>query len=160
MDIKVSAQTMKQALSRFFQAKRKPKDIFLLSLLVLFFLWRPSYLRQELPLFEWGLYLPGIDAPFIGTDFEDGGYIATKYLLENGHKNIAAVLGQPKLVSTHERLSGYSKALKEAGISFKEQYVRYGSHTAESGQQNTENLLKAFPEITAIFSVCDISIFL
>jgi len=97
-------------------------------------------------------YLPGIDAPFIGTDFEDGGYIATKYLLENGHKNIAAVLGQPKLVSTHERLSGYSKALTEAGISFKEQYVRYGSHTAESGQQNTEDLLKAFPEITAIFS--------
>lgn len=33
--------------------------MFLLALLLL---WQPSYLHQELNLFEWGLYLPGIDA--------------------------------------------------------------------------------------------------
>ncbi len=49
-------------LSRFLQATRKPKDLFLLFLLALLLLWQPSYLRQELNLFEWGLYLPGIDA--------------------------------------------------------------------------------------------------
>jgi hypothetical protein len=47
---------------RFLQATRKPKDIFLLFLLALLLLWNPSYLRQQLNLFEWGLYLPGIDA--------------------------------------------------------------------------------------------------
>ncbi len=53
---------MVKILSRFLQATRKPKDIFLLSLLVLLLLWQPFYLHQELNLFEWGLYLPGIDA--------------------------------------------------------------------------------------------------
>jgi hypothetical protein len=49
-------------LSQFLQAKRKPKDILLLFLLVLLLLWQPFYLHQQLNLFEWGLYLPGIDA--------------------------------------------------------------------------------------------------
>ena len=51
-----------EKLSKFLQAKRKPQDIFLLSLLVLLLIWQPFYLHQELNLFEWGLYLPGIDA--------------------------------------------------------------------------------------------------
>jgi hypothetical protein len=49
-------------LSKFLQARRKPKDILLLFLLALLLLWQPSYLHQELNLFELGLYLPGIDA--------------------------------------------------------------------------------------------------
>jgi hypothetical protein len=49
-------------LSKYLLAKRKTKDIFFLFLLALLLLWQPSYLHQELNLFEWGLYLPGIDA--------------------------------------------------------------------------------------------------
>ena len=51
-----------QCKTKFLQAERKPKDILLLSLLVLLLLWQPSYLRQELNIYELGLYLPGIDA--------------------------------------------------------------------------------------------------
>ncbi len=53
---------MQKLLSRLLQSTRKPEDIFLLSLLVLILLWQPHYLRQELNLFEMGLYLPGIEA--------------------------------------------------------------------------------------------------
>jgi hypothetical protein len=53
---------IEKLLSKFLQGKRTPKDIFLLSLLALLLLWQPSYLRQQLNLYEWGLYLPGIDA--------------------------------------------------------------------------------------------------
>jgi len=53
---------IKKLLSKFLQAKRKPKDILLLSLLVLLLLWQPSYLHQKLNIYELGLYLPGIDA--------------------------------------------------------------------------------------------------
>ena len=45
---------------------RKPKDLLFLSLLVVALLWQPFYLHQELNLFEWGLYLPGIDAVMQG----------------------------------------------------------------------------------------------
>ena len=95
-------------------------------------------------------YVPGIDAPFVGTDFEEGGYIAAKYLIENGHKNIALLLGHEELTSTPERLSGYAKALEETGIPFRKQYIRYGNYSSESGQQHTENLLMKYPDITAI----------
>ena len=95
-------------------------------------------------------YVPGIDAPFVGTDFDEGGYIATTYLLKNGHKNIALILGQKELSSTSERLLGYARALKEACVPLKEQYVRYGRYSPESGQENINNLLKASPEITAV----------
>src|SRR5271170_1953937 len=53
---------MQKLLLRFLQSSRQPKDILLLILLVLLLLWQPLYLHQELNLFEWGLYLPGIDA--------------------------------------------------------------------------------------------------
>ncbi|MDE2214710.1 MAG: hypothetical protein KGJ61_06280 [Candidatus Omnitrophica bacterium] len=51
---------------KFLQAGRQPKDIFILFLLVLLLLLNSSYLHQELNLFEWGLYLPGIDAVLHG----------------------------------------------------------------------------------------------
>jgi len=53
---------IKKLSTSFFLSTRKPQDIFIMSLLVLGLLWQPSYLHQELNLFEWGLYLPGIDA--------------------------------------------------------------------------------------------------
>ncbi|MDD5597784.1 MAG: LacI family DNA-binding transcriptional regulator [Victivallaceae bacterium] len=95
-------------------------------------------------------YIEGLDIPFVGTDFEEGGYIAAKFLLENGHKHISFLLGRPELSSTPERLAGYKQALAEAGIAFRTQYVRYGNYSVESGQSNAEILLRGFPEIDAI----------
>ncbi|MDD5727585.1 MAG: substrate-binding domain-containing protein, partial [Victivallales bacterium] len=95
-------------------------------------------------------YIEGIDIPFVGTDFEEGGYIATKYLLENGHKNIGLILGQLELSSTPERLNGYKRALAGAGIGFEKQYVRYGNYSVVNGQNNAKAFLQDFPEITAI----------
>lgn len=114
----------------------------------------PSYLKKldvkEKPFVIVDNFIAGVDAPFVGTDFEEGGHIATKYLIEHGHKNIALILGQRELSSTPERLSGYTRALKEVGIPLKDQYIRYGNYTTESGQSLAETLLKKSPEITAI----------
>ena len=95
-------------------------------------------------------YIGELNIPFVGTDFEEGGYIATKFLFENGHENIGLILGLPELSSTAERLAGYKKAFTEAGIEFRPQYVRYGNYSAESGRSNAEVLLRDFPETTAI----------
>jgi len=53
---------MPGSLFKFFYGARNAQDIILLSVLVLGLLWQPFFLHQELNLFEWGLYLPGIDA--------------------------------------------------------------------------------------------------
>ena len=46
------------------------------------------------------------------------GYMATKHLLELGHRRIAFVLGRISQRNFRDRLRGYRLALKEAGIRF------------------------------------------
>lgn len=95
-------------------------------------------------------FVEGIEAPFIGTDFEEGGYLAAKYLIEKGHKNIGFLLGPENIPSTPERLAGYQKALKEKNIAVKEQYIKYGDYSTGCGEKKSHYLLDRFPEITAI----------
>lgn len=49
------------------------------------------------------------------TDNELGGYLATKHLLDLGHRRVAHITGDERL-SSYQRCSGYKKAMKEAGI--------------------------------------------
>lgn len=53
----------------------------------------------------------------IGIDDERGGYLATRYLLERGHREIAFVSGIIKEHGVNDkRYQGYRAALQEAGI--------------------------------------------
>lgn len=61
-------------------------------------------------------YLAGIKAPFIGTDFVTGSYLATRYLLDSGHRQIGHLLGPAGAASTQEQAAGYRKACLEAGL--------------------------------------------
>lgn len=59
--------------------------------------------------------------PEINTVCRDdvkGGYIATKYLLERGHRDIVFINGPDYAQSSRERLSGYRQALVEEGIPY------------------------------------------
>ena len=47
-----------------------------------------------------------------------GAYNITKYLINNGHKNILHIAGLLDHVSTIERLEGYKKALYDNGIEY------------------------------------------
>lgn len=53
----------------------------------------------------------------INIEDEEGGYLAGKYLLENGHKKIAYIADNLKLINKI-RLEGFKKALLENNIEF------------------------------------------
>jgi LacI family purine nucleotide synthesis repressor len=95
-------------------------------------------------------FIPGVNAPFTGTNFEEGGYIAAKYLIERGHKHIALALGPKDLSSTPERLAGIERALKESGLPLDGRLIRHGDYTPDVGRQMTEDLLKNNPGVTAV----------
>ena len=64
--------------------------------------------------------------PAINTvclDDEKGGYIAAKYLLERGHRDIVFLNGPDYAHSSKERLNGYRQALLEAGVPYDENKV-------------------------------------
>lgn len=85
------------------------------------------------------------------TDNTLGGYLATRYLIELGHRRIACVTGTMNLLGAVDRLQGYKKALAEFGISESPDLIYHGDFTAGSGHKAAHRLLK-LPELpTAVF---------
>lgn len=88
---------------------------------------------------------------------ELGGYLATKHLIDRGHKKIAYV-GFNKLgMINSKRIAGYKKALKEVNLPIIDKYILdSGGGTFDAGLRAAENIEKLDDSITAIFASSDI----
>jgi LacI family transcriptional regulator len=92
----------------------------------------------------------------VGLEDERGGYLATKHLIDNGHRSIA--FASPSISGggvVWQRLLGYKRALAEAGIPFDNALV----FESEFSTHATEELgiaLAARFDITAVFATADI----
>jgi len=78
-----------------------------------------------------------------------GGYEATKYLIEQGHKKIACITGYIGEDSTKDRLTGYKNALQEAGIPIDRTIIMEGKYRLSGGERCAEHLMEY--EVDAIF---------
>ncbi len=76
---------------------------------------------------------------------------AVQKLTKLGHRQIGLVLGSPNLFTTNQRLHGYLDALREAGVTPSEQYIRYGDYTLDGGYQAVLDLLSLRERPTALF---------
>jgi len=99
---------------------------------------------------EYGFNCQGTDICF---DYYQAGYLAAQHLIELGHNRIGCVTGPMNYKVTLERLNGYKKALKEAGIDFDKDLVYHGDYTMVSGSESLSYLLGQ--KATAIFSFND-----
>lgn len=62
----------------------------------------------------------------INLDNRNGGYIATKHLIKQGHKKILHLAGDMRKLSGIERCEGYQMALEEAAIPSEDTMILYG----------------------------------
>lgn len=93
----------------------------------------------------------------VGIDDEYGGYLATKYLIEQGHKDIALVTGSIKQDGVNEkRFLGYKRALSEAGIFYNPDYVYDGNVSYEYGCMAGSSITQLHKKITAVFASADL----
>ena len=76
---------------------------------------------------------------------------AVQKLTALGHRQIGLILGSPNLYTTNQRLTGYLNALREAGITPDDEYIRYGDYTMDGGYQASQELLKLKRRPTALF---------
>lgn len=67
-------------------------------------------------------YIRDPDITFVGTDHEEGGYVATRHLLSAGHRRIGYLNGEEGNVVGELRKAGYQRALTEAGIPLREEW--------------------------------------
>lgn len=91
----------------------------------------------------------------IVNDHEYGGYIATKHLINNGHRHIACISGPLEVSSALNRCNGYFRALKESNIEVNQDYLFEGDYYFESGYRLAKQIFLN-KEITAIFATNDL----
>ena len=93
----------------------------------------------------------------ISINNKEAAFMATQYLIENGHRNIGLILGEKRDYGiSKERYEGYKEALAHYNIEYNEKYIVYGEYECEDAYKETKKLLKQLPEITAIFAISDI----
>jgi len=90
---------------------------------------------------------------------ENGAYMATKHLIELGHKRIATIAGPLTSTSAVERLRGFRRAMKQAGLQLKPEYVIEANFDTSSGHEKTSILLSLSTPPTAIFAANDLIAF-
>jgi LacI family transcriptional regulator len=92
----------------------------------------------------------------IGLEDCNGGYTATKYLIDKGHRNIifaSPIIKQNGVVE--ERFKGYKMALKEANIPFEKKNVYQQEITITEGIELGHKLASR-TDATAVFATADI----
>lgn len=93
----------------------------------------------------------------VRIDDELGGYLATNYLLQKGHRNIGLVSGMIiKDGVVEKRFQGYKRALEEFGVEFDKNLVFEKEVSLEWGRESTEHILDSKKRITAVFAMADI----
>lgn len=113
-------------------------------------------IRRNMPVVMIDRDIPSVEVDAVLTDHELGGFLATKYLLELGHKRIACIAGPSSITPSAERITGYKRALEEAGLSYEDNLILRGDYHAQSGMEITHSILKMNPRPTAIFALNDL----
>ena len=70
-------------------------------------------------------------ADSVRCDSEGGAYRLTRLLLDQGHSRIAILTGSENVSTAVDRVTGYRRALDEAGIAVDESYSIYGVYPGE-----------------------------
>lgn len=99
---------------------------------------------------------PGWKGDIVRADNEGGSYAATRHLIDLGHQKIATITGPPHLATSVERLRGYRRAMKDAGLSAPSMYVQKGNFDRSSGFEAGLQLLRPANRPTAVFAGNDL----
>lgn len=94
---------------------------------------------------------------YVTADHRLGGWLATRHLLDLGHRRVACVyLEEPEHTAVGERVEGYEAALREAGVE-PSPTLRIGvrAFEAEEGARAADRLLALRRRPTAVFAGAD-----
>jgi len=99
---------------------------------------------------------PSPDVPSIGSANWSGGLMATRHLIELGHRKIAAITGPEDMMCSHARIDGFRSAMSAAGLEVRPDWVRFGDFHTAGGQFHGTQLLQGDDRPTAIFAGSDL----
>lgn len=94
--------------------------------------------------------------PTVGSNNWNGAVLATRHLLNLGHRRIAVISGPRDVLCSQARVAGFRSAHDEARIVIEPELVRYGNFYLDAGYEHGIALLKRSDRPTAIFAGSDI----
>ena len=100
--------------------------------------------------------IPGVSVDRVLTDNARGGWLATRHLVELGHRRIGCITGPSGVTPSAERVIGYRRALDERGIPVDEECIVKGDFQYESGHSAARQLMSMDESLTAIFACNDL----
>lgn len=109
--------------------------------------------KYALP-YAFALRTDGIGPASVGDD-NLGAHLATRHLLDLGHRRIGLVSGPAYASNALGRRDGYQQALTEAGVPIDDSLVAGDSFSMEGGEDAGRALLDRPDRPTAIFAVND-----
>ncbi|MDK9430475.1 substrate-binding domain-containing protein [Gallibacterium anatis] len=112
-------------------------------------------LNLNLPIVVMDWWPTELNADKIYENSEFGAYLATKTLIEQGHKNIAIITGKLNKSLAHNRLVGYQKALQDAHLPINPDWIIESHFDFEGGVEGMKKLLQITPRPTAVFACSD-----
>lgn len=111
---------------------------------------------EDLPMvvMDWGPFNEHTD--LIQDNSLCGGYLATKYLIDNGHKDIGIISGELKKTTAITRYQGFEKAMQEANLTINPDWIMEGFFEPEDGYECMNKILVQDKLPTAVFCCNDV----
>lgn len=88
----------------------------------------------------------------VRSNSEQGAYELIRHLLALGHTRIAVLSGSSAVSTALDRVAGYTRALREAGIDLDRQHIFFDQFTQGDGYLMARAALAAIPPPTALFA--------
>ncbi|HJN16616.1 MAG TPA: LacI family DNA-binding transcriptional regulator, partial [Armatimonadota bacterium] len=96
--------------------------------------------------------IAGAGLPLVSVDEEQGGYDATRYLIEAGHERIGFLGLTANTYRTNGREHGYTRAIEEAGL---EPAMRGVVVTMDAGRREVCAMMQEHSDLTALVAFND-----
>lgn len=111
--------------------------------------------KKEIPHLMFSVDSPGFSSHIVTTDDIRGGYMAGRYLLDQGHKDIA-IIAEINRASGRMRLEGFKHSLADEGIVLKDEWTLYTMSKIDHAKDAARKILQLENRPTAVFASTDL----
>ena len=114
-----------------------------------------AYQRQftrHFPLVLFDRFPPAYTGTAVVTDNDGASFEATNHLIQLGHQRIAIIAGTKGISAADERIEGFRRAMNDAGLTVRQEFLKYGDFNMKGGWECALELIKLPEPPTAIFS--------
>ena len=108
---------------------------------------------EDLPVVNLGRREERVDVSYVAPDVRAGSVLATRHLLELGHRRIGLVSSLLDPRTCAERLDGYRTTLEEAGIGFDAALVAEAEYRQAGGTDAMDAILTQRPRVTGVVTI-------